>query len=125
MDDPGMFDTFRQATKNAITVRIADISTAETLYVMLPKCTLKKISTVLSGTIATANATITASRNTTGITDGVVTIGHSGSAAGDIDSCSPTANHVFDGSSHYLKLVGGAESDNAVPVLITIEYYPN
>lgn len=105
-----------------ITVRIADISTAETIYLLPPACTVRSISTVLSGTIVTADATITAYRNTTAITTGVVTIAYSGSAAGDIDSCSPTAYNTFDGSTQYLKLVGGGESTNTVPVIVTIKY---
>lgn len=108
--------------KGALVIRIADISTAETLYLMLPKCTVTKIWSVLSAVIATANATITAYRIGAALTNGVITIAYSGSAAGDIDSCTPTANNVFDGSTHYLKLVGGGESTNAVPVLVTIEF---
>lgn len=110
------------AQKGTIVVRIADISTAETLYLMLPKCQVTKIWSVLSGTIATADATITASRIDTALTDGVITIGFDGSVAGDIDSCTPTANHDFNGTDQYLKLVGGGESTNAVPVLVTVEF---
>lgn len=108
--------------KGAITVRITDISTAETLYLMLPKCKVTKIWSVLSGAIADVDATITCYRIDTGLTDGVITIGYDGSAAGDIDSCSPSANNDFNGSDQYLKLVGGGESTNTVPVLITVEF---
>lgn len=110
------------AKKGAVVVRIADISTTETLYLMLPKCTVTKIWSVLSGAIADVNATITAYRIGTALTNGVITIDYSGSGAGDIDSCTPTANNDFDGSTQYLKLVGGGESTNAVPVLVTVEF---
>jgi len=107
--------------KNSITVRIADISTLETLYVPLPACTVKKITSVLSGAITGADATITANRDAVALTNGVITLEVSGSGAGVIDSCEPTANNVFDGAQ-YLKLVGGGESTGVVPVLVTIEF---
>lgn len=120
--DDGNSKYTHKTRKGTLAVRIADISTAETLYLMLPQCTVTKIWSVLSGVIATADATITTSRDGTALTNGVITIAYSGSAAGDIDSCTPTANNDFDGSSQYLKLVGGGESDNTVPVLVTIEF---
>ncbi|MBA7652876.1 hypothetical protein ES703_60715 [subsurface metagenome] len=107
--------------KNSITVRITDISTLETLYVPLPACTVKKITSVLSGPITETDATITAYRNTTTLTDGVITIEVAGSAAGVIDSCEPTDENVFDGTE-YLKLVAGGESTGVAPVLVTIEF---
>ena len=107
--------------KNSITLRIEDISTAETLYVPLPACTVKKITSVLSGAITDADATITANRDALALTDGVITIAYSGSAAGDMDSCEPTDNNVFDGTQ-FLKLVGGGESTGVVPVLVTVEF---
>ncbi len=108
---------------NIAVVRIADISTAETLYLLLPKCKIIKISSVLAGAITVANATITASRVTTALTNGVITIAFSGSAAGDVDLCEPTANNVFDGTQ-YLKLVGNGGSTTAAVVLVTAEYEP-
>jgi len=113
---------YAHTQKGTIVIRIADISTTETLYLMLPKCQVTKIWSVLSGVIADVDATITAYRIDTALTDGVITIGYDGSAAGDIDSCTPTANHDFNGTSQYLKLVAGGESTNAIPVLITVEF---
>jgi len=122
-DEKGnLLTTIPVTKKGVVVVRIADISTAETLYLMLPECTVTKIWSVLSGTIANVNATITASRIGVALTNGVITIAFAGSAAGDIDSCTPTANNDFDGSTQYLKLVGGGESTNAVPVLVTVEF---
>jgi len=111
-----------QAKKNAISICIDDISTAETLYVMLPKCTVVKGWTVLSGVIADVDATVTLKKNGTGLTDGVITIGYSGSAAGDIDSCTPSALNAFDGATEYLEVAVGGESTNAVKVLLMVEF---
>jgi len=107
--------------KNSVTVLIADVSTAETLYVALPACTVKKITSVLSGAITDADATVTAYRDAVALTDGVITLEVTGSGPGVMDSCEPSANNVFDGT-HYLKLVGGGESTGVVPVLVTIEF---
>jgi len=102
-----------------VVARIADISTAETIYLALPKCKVTKIWTVLSGTI-TGTTTLTPSRSATAITGGVVSV-----VAGDaglIAYSVPTANNEFDGVKHFLKIVGNGGSTNAVPVLITVEY---
>lgn len=111
-----------KAKTNTMAVRIADISTAETLYVMMPKCTVTRISSVLSGVIAVGNANIVAYNVDTGITDGTLAIAFGDSAAGVIDTTLPSANNTFDGSTQYLKLVGDGGSTNAVPVIVTIEY---
>ena len=110
------------AKTGVMQVRIADISAAEDLYLMMPKCTVTKISSVLSGAISVADATITAYNNTDAMTDGVITLAYDGSAAGDIDSCTPTDNLTFDGSTDYLKLVGDGGSTTAVPVHVLVEY---
>jgi len=102
-----------------VVARIADISTGETIYLMLPKCRVTKIWAVLSGTI-TGTTTLTPSRSATAITGGVVSVVAGG--AGKIAHSVPSAVNVFDGVSHYLKIVGNGGSVNAVPVLVTVEY---
>ena len=78
---------------------IADISTASSTFVPVPDSgKIIKIITALQGAISGANAGITAKVNTTNMTGGTITIAHSGSAAGDIDTCEPTgANSVVEG----------------------------
>lgn len=53
--------------------------------------TVNAIKSVLQGALTTGDATLTAKINSTAITTGVLTLTQSGSAAGDIDSCSPSA----------------------------------
>jgi len=76
-----------------------DVSTASTVRVAVPDGgRVIKITSVLGGTISGANAGITAKVGTTNMTGGTITIAHSGSAAGDIDTCEPTsANNVVEG----------------------------
>jgi len=105
-----------------VVARIADVSTAETIYLALPKCRVTKIWSVLTGTIDTAAAVITAYKNAVGITGGVITIADAGSAAGDIDFCQPSAGNEFDGVNDYLKIINTGASGQVFPVLLTVEY---
>ena len=80
---------------------IDDVSTASTVRIPVPDAgKVIKITTVLGGTIATANAAVTAKIGTTNRTGGAITVAHSGSAGGDIDTAEPTAaNNVVEGDS--------------------------
>ena len=99
---------------------INDVSTAQTVRIPVPDAgKVIKITTVLGGTIATANATVTAKVNTTNITGGALTIAHSGSAAGDIDSVEPTAaNNVVEGD--FIALATDGASTNTHTLHFTI-----
>lgn len=108
--------------REVVTLYLADISTAETLALLPPKGILVKASTVLGGAIATADATLTLYNKTQAITGGVITIGYSGSALGDIDTCVPTLYNEFDGVDDYLKVVAGGESTNTEPLNIILEF---
>jgi len=102
-------------------LRIADVSTEETLYLMLPKCKVMKISSVLTGAIITADAVIDAYKDAVDLTGGKITITQVGSATGDIDSCKPSALNEFNGVNEYCKIINVGASGNVVPVLLTIE----
>ncbi len=71
---------------------IADGSADATYYLVCPFAgDISKIYTVIDGAVSTADITITAKIGSTGITSGVVTITSSASAAGDVDSATPSA----------------------------------
>jgi hypothetical protein len=108
--------------REIITLYIPDVSTGETLAILPPKGILVKASTVLGGTIATADAVITLYNKTQAITGGVITIAYSGSALGDIDTCIPTLYNEFDGVDDYLKVVNGGASTNTEPLNIILEF---
>lgn len=74
-----------------LSVHEADISTAGSVWIPSP-CTgtVTKIHTIIDGVIATANAGITFEINGTLIAAGAITIAYSGSAAGDVDSSTPS-----------------------------------
>lgn len=92
-----MIDTSSIFTTNRMVLQatITDVSTAETVYIPMPfNCTVDDVYTVLQNSITTADAVVTC-RNHTGNSMGTLTIAYSGSAAGDVDTLSPTANNSF------------------------------
>ena len=104
-----------------LTTTLADISTASTCYVVSPVAgTISKIYSIINGAIATADSVITGKIATTAITDGAFTIAYSGSAAGDIDSATPSAANTVAAGSNINFTTDGASS-NTVSAEITIE----
>jgi hypothetical protein len=82
--------------------------------------TILSIASALTAALATGDATITASINATPVTTGVVTIAESGSAAGTIDSCTPSAANVI-GLGQVLELTVGGGNDAAVFADVSVE----
>lgn len=67
------------------------------------------IYSVANGALATGDATLTAKIGATAVTTGVITITQSGSAAGDVDSCTPSALKTFS-AGDLLSITGGGAS---------------
>lgn len=94
--------------------QIVDISTAASSWLVSPIAgTIDKVWSVIDGTIATANAVITFELGGTAITGGTITVAYSGSAAGDVDTCTPTALNTVaaDGA---IEVVNAGASTNTV-----------
>jgi len=87
---------------------LTDVTTGD-FYIIAPHAgTIDKIYTVIDAAITDADITVTASIAGTPVTDGVVTITQAGSAAGDIDSVSPTAaKTITAGAAIKLVVAGG------------------
>ena len=95
-----------------ITVRMNDVSTAGSVYVAIPDGgKVIKILSVLGGTIATADAVITAKVGSDAMTDGTITIAHSGSNTGDIDTCEPTAANIVEEGGYVTLTTSGASTN--------------
>ena len=76
--------------------------------------TVTSIVSITEGILTTGDATLTAKIGATGITDGVITIANAASAAGDIDTATPSAlNTVVVGSKLSLT-VGGTNATATV-----------
>lgn len=103
-----------------LTLYLADISTAGQIYIPVPDGgEIIKAYSVINGAIATADSVLTLKINGTAVTGGTMTVAYSGSAAGDVDSCTPTgANVVNEGDVIEVETDGA--STNTVPAVITV-----
>jgi hypothetical protein len=94
-DPRGLSASTDELNEYAVFLDIADGSAEASYFVLCPHAgTIKSISTVIDGAVSTADITITSYNGETGITDGVITITSSLSAAGDIDTQLPSAGNV-------------------------------
>ena len=102
-----------------ITAEIEDISTASSTFVAIPDGgKIVKIITALQGAISGANAAITFEIGGTAVTGGAITVAHSGSAAGDVDSAEPTAaNRVEEDGT--IEIITDGASTGAKKLLVT------
>jgi len=101
------------------------LGTADDQHIVIPwACNVIAIHTVIDAALATADEVLTFENNAgTGLTNGVVTITQSGSADGDIDSVTPTANNAFTAGQKLTVAIGGQNTVAAncqVTVLLTI-----
>ena len=98
---------------------IADISTGSSTYVAVPDGgKVIKIITALQGAISGGNAAISFEIGGTAITGGGITVAHSGSAAGDIDTAEPTAaNDVAEDGS--IEMITDGSSSNTIKLVVT------
>lgn len=98
-----------ELSEYVLTLEIADGSAEAVYYLVCPHAgTISKIWTVTDDAVSTANITVTAAIGATAITNGAVTIATAGSAAGDVDSATPTAlNTVTAGQAVNFTVTGG------------------
>lgn len=103
-----------------LNVRVDDISTAGSYWVVSPYAgDIVSIHSVIHGTIGTSDATLSFELAGTAITNGNITVGFTGSAAGDVDFSNPTAaNTVFAGQA--IEVITDGASDNTVAADISI-----
>lgn len=121
----GVVDTY-DAINNKIylTVTMADVSTASSVWVAAPvACTFSKLYSVINGAIATADAVITTEIAGTLVTNGGLTIAYSGSAAGDVDSGTPTALNILT-AGQALEIITSGASTNTIISTFTVELTP-
>lgn len=108
----------------SLTLDIADGTAEAVYYLVCPHAgTIAKIYTVIDGVVSTADITVTAAIGATPVTGGVVTIATAASAAGDIDSATPSAaNVVTAGQAINLTVTGGGSGGSPrIHVAVVIE----
>lgn len=104
-----------------------ELSLTDGTYQLFPFAyagTIAKIYTVLrAGAVTTNDAICTFRINTTNITNGVVTVAQSGSAAGDVDVATPTAARSVVAGDYLSCVVSGTPGGSrvaGVSVLVTV-----
>lgn len=105
-----------------ISVDVADLSGTAVYGIPCPVAgTVTKIWSRLKAPLSVGDATLTGKIGSTGITNGVITITQSGSAAGDVDSATPSAaNTVALGDSLTVTVGGSNASAVGATVVFTI-----
>lgn len=101
----------RAGRRTTLTKLVSALQTAATHRVVSP-CAgrIKKIWSVIDGALATGNATLTTSIGGVAVTDGLVTITQAASAAGDVDSATPSALNTVEAGDVIEIAVGGTNS---------------
>lgn len=103
-----------------LTENIVDISTAGSYWVVSPYAgTIESIHTVINGAITTVDAGITFEIGGVAVTDSAITIAYSGSAAGDVDSSTPTAARTVT-AGQAIEIVLDGASTNTVRAVVVI-----
>ena len=101
---------------------IDDVSTAEVVHVPMPFAgTISKIVTVLEGAITNANATVTV-KNSSAASMGTITITQAGSAAGDVDTLSPSSNNTVTANSFItVETDGGSTTHRKLRFVVVVD----
>ena len=108
--------------QSMLTVQFPDISTASDLYVPIPYAgTITKIQSALTAAISGGDAVFTIT-NSSGNSMGTLTITQSGSAAGDVDTLTPSSNNtVTAGTFIKIECNGGASSHVEACIVICVD----
>ena len=113
--------SIKNINKVFITHVIDNISTAGSHWVVPGIAgNIVGIYTVIDGAIATANCAMTFEIGGTVITSSAITIAYSGSAAGDVDSSTPTAARTVT-AVQPVEIISDGASTNTVRCTVTLE----
>ena len=94
---------------------IADISTAASSWIVSPCAgTITNIRTIINGAISGGDAVITFEINGTLITAGAITIANSSSAAGDVDSSTPSGARVLAAGNKLEAITNGGSTNTII-----------
>jgi hypothetical protein len=107
-----------QLSQYFLTLDITDASVEAVYYLVCPHAgTISKVYSVIDSAVNTADVTITGAIGVTAITGGVITITQSSSAAGDVDSCAPTAANTITAGAAVNWTVSGGGSAGTGPLI--------
>ena len=102
-----------------LTAKVTDISTAGSTFVAVPDGgRIVKIISTIKNAITTADAALSFEIGGTAVTNGGITVAYDGSAAGDVDSSTPSAaNRVEEGEA--IEIISDGGSSTACECVIT------
>ena len=101
------------------TYRFTDISTASSQWVVCPIAgIISKIYTVIHGVITGSDTNMTFEIAGVVVTNGAIVIAQSGSAAGDVDSSTPTAARTLT-AGQAIEVISDGGSTNTVDATVT------
>jgi hypothetical protein len=118
----GTYVDIDNANTYYIQATIDDISTASSRFIPCPAAgNITGIISVLQGAITVADGTFRLRIGGVDVTDSTVTIAQSGSAAGDVDTATPTAaNTVTANSAIEVQCLGSSTTAAEVEVMIIV-----
>lgn len=107
-----------------LNVKITDISTAGSTFVVCPIAgKIKTIYSTIKNSISVANAALTFEIGGTVVTGAGITVAYSGSAAGDVDSSTPTAKNTLT-AGQAIECITNGGSTTACETVLTIVITP-
>lgn len=108
----GVVSTAAELDSFHLTVDMTDISSAGSVWVVSPyAATIEKLYSVISGAITIADAAITMEIAGVAVTGGALTIAFTGSAAGTVDSTTPTAANTVTAAQAIEIITDGGSTD--------------
>lgn len=114
--------SIKNANKEFLNLFLDDIGVAGSHYIVSPiDATITKAYSVIGTTLAGSNTLIQLAINGVDVTNGLITITSSGSAAGDVDSCTPTGNNTVTAGQAIKVTTDGGTSTAGAHAMITIE----
>ena len=111
----------KNLNKSYLTYTIPDISTAGSHFVVTPIAgDINKIFSTINNAISSANCGLTFEIGGTAVTNGAITIAHSGSAAGTVDSSTPSGQKTLT-AGQAIEIITDGASSTACRGTITFE----
>ncbi len=99
----------------AVTLDIPDISTADEVYVAAPVAgRVVAVQTCIDAAISAADANVTFEIDGTAITGAAIVVANAGSAAGDVDSATPTDANVVTAGQTLSAVTDGASTTTSL-----------
>ena len=108
-----------------MTVRIADVSTSETVYIpAIITGEITRISSCISSTLTTASPTISVAINGVAVTNGSLVIDQGTAAAGIVDTTVPSGGNTISALTDYITVATDGASGTTCPTIVALYIEP-